>query len=226
LSTKSWLKYGALIMPGKKRVSSGSKASKTGADVKTLFQFKITLLNSKPPIWRRIQVHDGTLDKLHEHIQTAMGWMNCHLHQFKIDGQVYADPDLMEEDFEAWGCADSTSTMVSDVLPQNAKRCSFFYEYDFGDSWHHEVLFEGCPPPEPRFKYPRCLEGERACPPEDIGGIYGYYNYLAALADPKHEMHDAYLQWNGPFEPENFDSVKATRAMRKGLPDWRKEDPW
>jgi len=164
---------------------------------------------------------DCTLDKLHEHIQTAMGWTNSHLHQFEIDKQRYADPMLLEENFEELDCRDSTTTTLSDIVPKSGKRFQFIYEYDFGDSWNHEVLFEGCPNPEPGQKYPLCLEGEQACPPEDVGGIGGFYEYLQALADPKHEQHEQFLEWCGPFDPEAFDVGKATKAMKKGLPDWR-----
>ena len=108
---------------------------------KRVYQFKITLKGIKPPIWRRIQTKDCTLDKLHEHIQTAMGWTNSHLHQFKIAGQFYGDPMLLEENFEA--IEDSTATKVSKVVPKDGKQFEFQYEYDFGDGWEHEVLFEG-----------------------------------------------------------------------------------
>src|SRR5262249_26892291 len=126
-----------------------------------LYQFKITLLESHPPIWRRIQVQDCTLDKLHEHIQTAMGWTNSHLHHFRIGEQLYGDPDLMQENFEEMEYKDSTTTKISDILPRTGRRFRFQYEYDFGDSWYHEVLFEGVVRADPKVKYPLCLEGER-----------------------------------------------------------------
>ncbi|MFH1304708.1 MAG: plasmid pRiA4b ORF-3 family protein, partial [Planctomycetota bacterium] len=132
-----------------------------------LYQFKITLLGIEPPIWRRIQVQDCTLDKLHEHIQTAMGWDNMHLHQFEIKGERYGDPDLLDDGFGAFHCFDSTATILSQILPRTKKRFSFKYEYDFGDGWEHEILFEGRPSPQKKRKYPLCLEGEQACPPED-----------------------------------------------------------
>jgi len=201
--------------------SSKVKEPKAKAGANTLFQFKITLMDSTPPIWRRIQVMDCTLDKLHEHIQTAMGWTNSHLHQFEIDKQRYADRMLLEETFEEMGCLDSTTTMLSDVLPKNGKRFRFRYEYDFGDSWYHDIIFEGCPKPEPDQKYPLCLEGERACPPEDVGGIGGFYEFAEALANPKHKRHKELMEWNGPFDPDEFDAAKATKAMKKGLPNWR-----
>lgn len=109
-----------------------------------LYQFKITLLESQPPIWRRIQVKHCTLDRLHEHIQIAMGWTNRHLHQFRIDGERYGDPDLIDDGFEDFECVDSTITKINEIVPRDGKRFRFLYEYDFGDGWKHEVLFEGC----------------------------------------------------------------------------------
>jgi Plasmid pRiA4b ORF-3-like protein len=187
-----------------------------------VYEFKITLLDSHPPIWRRIQVKDGTLDKLHEHIQTAMGWTNSHLHHFRVGNQRYGDPDLMQENFEDLDYRDSTTTKISDLLPRGGQRFRIQYEYDFGDSWHHEVHFEGIVRAEARRKYPRCLEGARACPPEDVGGVWGYADFVEAIRSPEHEDHERMLEWvGGSFDPEAFDPVKATREMRRGLPNWR-----
>lgn len=188
----------------------------------TLFQFKITLLGTKPPIWRRIQVQDCTLDKLHEHIQMAMGWTNSHLHQFDINGKRYGDPELLDDGFDGFECVDSIKINLSEVLPKTKKRFAFKYEYDFGDDWEHEVLFEGTPPVDPKAKYPVCLEGERACPPEDCGGVWGYGDFLEAIRNPKHEEHENMLEWiGGSFDSEAFDAKQATKQMKKGLPDWR-----
>jgi len=186
-----------------------------------LYQFKITLLESQPPIWRRIQVKNCTLDKLHEHIQTAMGWTNSHLHQFEIDGERYGDPELLDDGFEDFHCVDSTVTKISEIIPKDGKRFKFTYEYDFGDDWQHEVIFEGCLRAEKGQRYPLCVEGQRACPPEDVGGVWGYAEFLEAIADPKHEQHDDFLEWAGDFDPEEFDAGKTTKEMRRGLPDWR-----
>lgn len=188
-----------------------------------VFQFKLTLLGAKPLIWRRIQVSDCTLDKLHEYIQTSMGWTNSHLHRFQIGEVRYADPMLMEEDFEEFGYKDSTSTMLSEIVPKGGKRLRFVYEYDFGDSWDHEVVFEGCPKAEAGRQYPICLEGERACPPEDCGGVAGYADFLDAIRDKTNEEREAMFEWvSGWFDPEEFDPVTATKSMKKGLPDWRR----
>jgi len=160
-----------------------------------LYQFKITLLESQPPIWRRIQVKNCTVDKLHERIQTAMGWTNSHLHQFEIDGERYGDPELIDDGFEDFECVDSTVTKISEIVPKDGKRFVFRYEYDFGNDWQHEVVFEGCLRAESGRRYPLCVEGERNCPPEDVGGVWGYGEFLEALADPKNEQHDDFVEW-------------------------------
>jgi Plasmid pRiA4b ORF-3-like protein len=189
-----------------------------------VYQFKITLLDTRPPVWRRIQVKDGTLDKFHEHIQTAMGWTNSHLHHFRVGEQLYGDPLLMQENFEDMEYEDSTTTKLSDILPKSGKRFRFDYEYDFGDSWHHDVLFEGCVRAEPGGRYPVCVEGARACPPEDVGGVWGYEEFVEAMADSDHERHEEFSGWiGGTFNPEAFDAATATQQMRRGLPDWHSE---
>ena len=127
----------------------------------------------------------------------------------------------MEENFEEMDYEDSTTTKISDILPKTGKRFRFEYEYDFGDSWQHEVLFEGCLQAEPGKRYPVCLEGARACPPEDVGGVWGYEEFLEAMADPSHERHDELREWvGGDFDPEAFDPAATTREMHTGIPDW------
>ena len=179
-----------------------------------LYQFKITLLDIHPLIWRRIQVPDGILAELHEGIQAAFGWENYHLHQFEIDGERYgplgSDDFAFDDDM-----LDEADVRLSELIPKSGRRTRWIYEYDFGDSWRHEVVFEGYPPPDAKLNYPRCVEGARACPPEDCGGPWGYPNYLEALADPDHEEHDDLLEWGGPFDPEMFDLKRATQAMQK-----------
>jgi len=174
-----------IVGQGKSQMDKGKKKLTKKPKTSSLYQFKITLRESNPPIWRRIQVQDCTLDDLHEHIQTAMGWMNSHLHQFEIDGKTYGDPLLLEDDVDQIEFTDSTKTRLSKILPADGKRFQFKYEYDFGDSWQHEILFEGTPAPEQGRKYPLCLEGERACPPEDAGGIRGYAEFSEGYRRPQ-----------------------------------------
>jgi hypothetical protein len=158
-----------------------------------------------------------SLAELHMLIQTAMGWTNSHLHQFEIKGKWYTDARLMMDDF---GAVDYQGVRVSDLIAEHGKRLRMGYDYDFGDSWRHEVVLEGESEPEPRVKYPRCIDGEHACPPEDIGGTPGFADYLEAINDPKHPEHENYLEWNGPFDFMDFDTKKATQRMKKGLPTW------
>ncbi len=200
----------------KKRPTAKPKKPKPTDNV---YQFKITLLGYKPLIWRRIQVQDCTLDKLHEHIQTAMGWTNSHLHHFQIKERWYGAPELMQENFGELNYRDSTKTMLSDIVPKRRKEFRFLYEYDFGDSWGHEILFEG--KVEAKAGLPMCLEGERACPPDDCGGVWGYPDFLEAIRNPKHQRHKEMLEWiGGKFDPDEFDAAAATKSMKKGLPDW------
>jgi hypothetical protein len=187
-----------------------------------LYQLRVKLLGVKPTIWRRIQVKDCTLDKLHEYIQTSMGWTNSHLHHFDVNGDVYGDPELMEDDFHNMNYRDSTITLLSAILPDDHQRYRFRYRYDFGDSWNHEIMFEGCPKLEKGRKYPLCVEGERACPPEDVGGTSGYAEFLETIVDRDGIERPEMLEWaDGWFDPDEFDAATATKSMWKGLPDWR-----
>lgn len=188
-----------------------------------VYQIKITLTDSGPPIWRGIETKDCTLDKLHEQIQTAMGWTNSHLHHFELDGQLYGDPFLMGDNYREFGYKNSSRTKLSDLAPPSGRGMRLDYEYDFGDSWHHDILLEKVKPAEPGVVYPRCIAGARACPPEDIGGIWGYAEFLEAMANRSHERHSEFIEWiGGPFDPEQFDPEAATSRMQDGLPDWRK----
>jgi hypothetical protein len=150
-----------------------------------------------------------------------MGWTNSHLYMFHIDGNCHGDLELLEDTLDDSETIDSNRTLIHEVVPRDGKRSQFEYEYDFGDCWEHEVIYEGSPKLTDPAHYPVCLEGERACPPENVGGAYGFEEYLEAVADPNHEAYDDCLEWNGTFEPDSFDPEAATRAMRKGLPDWR-----
>jgi hypothetical protein len=193
---------------------------------KRLYQFKITLLDFDPSIWRRIQVKDCSVDKLHECIQTAMGWTNSHLHRFEIQGIVCGDPELVCDNPESFVGTNSRETMVSQVVPQSGSRFHFSYEYDFGDRWRHEVVFEGCLASDGGVRYPMCLEGERCCPPEDVGGVSGYEEFREVIADSSHPEHDEWMTWaGGAFDPARFDPKAATQDMQRGLPDWRQLEP-
>jgi hypothetical protein len=193
------------------------QASDRGAEV---YRFKISLRDTKPVIWRRIETKNVTLEKLHELIQTAMGWTNSHMHQFEIAGAHYTDPRFMKGDFEDFGAFDYSGIRIGDLVIKHGPKLRMRYEYDFGDGWQHDVVLEKVTEAEPGAKYPRCIDGARACPPEDVGGVCGFADYVRAITNPKHSEYRELLEWNGPFDPARFDPATATRRMKKGLPAW------
>ncbi|MCK4393963.1 plasmid pRiA4b ORF-3 family protein [Candidatus Bipolaricaulota bacterium] len=173
-----------------------------------VFQFKIELLGVEPLIWRRIRVPgDYTFWDLHVAIQDAMGWLDYHLHAFRIVGSsvVIGIPDIEGDDPPDF--RPGWEVGVRDVFLHGSPLA--LYEYDFGDSWFHEVRLEGVYDVEKEVVYPRCLDGARRCPPEDCGGTYGYEDFLRAIGDPTDPEHDSLLEWiGGSFDPEEFDPSK------------------
>jgi hypothetical protein len=176
-----------------------------------IYQLKITLRDSKPPIWRRVLVTGSiNLYELHEVIQIVMGWTDSHLHQFIIGGECFSlpDPDAMRP------LKDELSFQLKQVAPQ--EKAKFIYEYDFGDSWEHQILVEKISQPDPEISYPICIKGKRACPPEDVGGMWGYEEFLEALNDPYHQKHDMFLDWWGQqFDSEAFDLEETNLGLRQ-----------
>ena len=166
-----------------------------------IYQLKITLDGLRPPVWRRVLVPATIkLDLLHEIIQNAMGWLDCHLHLFEIGGVMYSIPS---EDDEL-GMEDERRVSLKKALLKVGSKIK--YVYDYGDSWRHTILLEKVLPREEGTIYPRCVAGKRACPPEDVGGTWGYQEFIEAMADPEHEDHDDMLEWVGDeFDPAAFD---------------------
>ena len=176
-----------------------------------IYQIKVTLRHSKPPIWRRLLVSgNATLFDMHKTVQIAMGWTNSHLHQFIIAGRYYTLPS--EWDWEP--VIDERKYRLADIAP--SERRKFIYEYDFGDSWEHEIVVEKILPVDPQAKYPYCLKGKRARPPEDVGGVWGFAEFLEAMKDPQHEEHESYIEWwGGPYDPEEFDLEEVNEGLQE-----------
>jgi hypothetical protein len=176
-----------------------------------IYQIKVTLRRSKPPIWRRLLVSGGeTLYGLHKIIQTAMGWTNSHLHQFIIDDAYYSIPS----DFDWEPVIDERQYRIADIAA--AEQTKFIYEYDFGDGWEHDVLVEKILPVDPKADYPFCIKGKRACPPEDVGGVWGFDEFLAAMKDPDHEEHESYVEWwGGIYDPDDMDLVEINQLLQE-----------
>jgi len=176
-----------------------------------IYQIKVTLKGSKPPIWRRIQVPCNiTLAELHRILQAVMGWWDYHLHQFIVGRTYYGVPH--PDYYDYMEMRDENQVRLNQIADEGSK---FVYEYDFGDSWEHVLLVEKVLEPEPDRQYPVCIKGKRACPPEDVGGIWGYYSFLEAIQNPDHPEHEDYLEWvGGEFDPEAFDLDEVNAALR------------
>lgn len=179
---------------------------------KIVYQVKVTLNDFKPPIWRRILVADTTtLIQLHTILQIVMGWDGYHLHMFDINGQIYGNPD--DDEYGDMGTKNESRFRLNQLVGREGFK--FRYEYDFGDSWLHDLLVEKILPAEKDTHYPVCIAGKRACPPEDVGGIGGYGNFLDAIANPRHPEHREYKEWIGEnFDSERFDLDEVNDILR------------
>lgn len=182
-----------------------------------LYQLKITLQGTKPPIWRRILLPSSTdLGTLHQVIQRVMGWGNYHLHEFQVGGERFGEigPDL---DYERPKNEDRYT--LAQTLP--TIKAKMDYTYDFGDYWQHRIELEKILAPEAGQVYPVCVAGKRAGPPEDCGGVWGYQELIGIMANPKHPQHKEMKQWlGGPLEPEHFEVEEANQWLKPLQTKW------
>jgi Plasmid pRiA4b ORF-3-like protein len=178
-----------------------------------IIQLKVLLKGVRPPIWRRVMVlGDTTLFELHNIIQAVMGWDDYHLHAITINGQNYGTPE--DDMFGDFGTLDEADFRLDQLISSEGQR--FFYEYDFGDGWEHTILVEKLLSPEEGKHYPVCIKGKRACPPEDVGGIWGYGNFLEVIQNPDHGEHENFLEWiGGEFDPEEFNLEEVNKLLAR-----------
>lgn len=178
-----------------------------------VYQIKVTLRGSRPPIWRRFEILSNTkLGSVHRTLQIVMGWGNCHLYHFIVGDTCYGKPNPYDV---AHGEKDQTRVRLDQVLckPKDIIR----YEYDFGDSWLHDVVLERIRDRDLREQYPVILEAQGACPPEDVGGINGFYEFLVAISNPRHREHKYMKEWwGGPFDPRDYDIEERNEALLSG----------
>jgi hypothetical protein len=177
---------------------------------KSIVSLKVARRGTRPPVWRRLLVPGTmTLADLHQAIQAAMGWEDCHLHAFDIAGRQYGDRHAVDD------VADEKRPTLNSLVKSGIAR--FTYTYDFGDNWEHTVVIEKRPPPLGPTSYPTCVAGKRNCPPEDCGGPWGYEELLQILADPTHPERAEQIEWLGEeFDPDDFsvDIANATLNAR------------
>lgn len=177
-------------------------------DIRTDLEIRISLLDATPEIWRKFIVSsDVALPELHDLVQIVMGWDNCHLHAFTKDQITYGEPD---PDFDDESTTNELGVRIGSLLTEIGR--SLVYEYDFGDGWTHELRLEEIRKSSGRRAL--CLDGARACPPEDVGGIFGYVEFLQALGDSTHAQHSDYTTWIGfDFDSEHFSTEKVNEDI-------------
>ncbi|SDP02810.1 pRiA4b ORF-3-like protein [Lutimaribacter pacificus] len=173
----------------------------------------VSLAEIDPPIWRRLVVpSDWTLDRLHLVLQAAFSWTDSHLHEFRIGGLRYGDPDQLEDGFGGPQIFDYTGVRLADFTGQDL---TFNYLYDFGDDWTHVIRIEEWLSLDPLPRHAECTEGARARPPEDVGGPWSYADFLETTRDPNHEDHSSNLRWaGGHFDPDWFDKELINKDLR------------
>ncbi|HEY8111543.1 MAG TPA: plasmid pRiA4b ORF-3 family protein [Actinomycetes bacterium] len=174
-----------------------------------IFQLKVQLREVRPPVWRRVLVPgEMTLAELHEVVQVVMGWTDSHLHEFETGRACYGVPD---PDCGLDEVADESRVRLSRVAGEGSR---LRYAYDFGDGWQHDLIVEKVLRRRPGARYPCCVAGRRACPPEDVGGPWGYQDFLVAVGDPGHDEHEQWVEWaGGRFDPAEFDLAAVDEAL-------------
>ncbi len=183
----------------------------------SIARIKITLDDVEPKVLRRIEVPFSIrLDRLHLTIQAAMGWTNSHLYEIRARdvGWGMVDPDWGD------GPLDARKAKLIDVLEDVGVK-TLRYLYDFGDGWEHTIKIERLDDPIPGVIYPRLTEAKGRCPPEDVGGPWGYAEFLDALKDPEHERRAEILEWLGvEFDPNAVDAEALAADVEALAKSW------
>ena len=177
-----------------------------------LLLLHIELEQVQPAVWRRVVVPKRiTLSKLDRVIQIVMGWSDSHLHEFEIAGKRYGIPDPDD----AWNASLLTDKRMS-LAKSLGGADSFGYVYDFGDDWQHRIRVEKTLPAVACLQVPFCVDGANACPPEDVGGALGYFEFLMAIKDPGHPEHKTMRDWwGGDFDPRAFDCAPINARLKR-----------
>ena len=186
----------------------------------TIARLKITLARVKPAVLRRIEVpFDIRLDRLHLAIQAAMGWTNSHLYEIRAGDVGWSTP-YPDQDW-AGDFLDARKARLGDVLEDVGTK-TMRYLYDFGDGWEHTIKIERLVDPEPNAAYPRLIEAKGRCPPEDVGGPWGYAEFIEAMGDPKHERHDEFAGWidEDQFDPNAVDAGRLAEQVASLAAHW------
>ena len=176
-------------------------------------RLRISLDDIEPVIWRRVEVPlTATLKALHDVIQAAFGWEGYHLHLFAVGEERYGVPDPEGDSLRP--IHSEKGMRLAALIARGVER--FDYTYDFGDDWRHEIAVEAVGVEEPGAEYPRLLAGARRVPPEDVGGVPGYEEFVRAVTRPRHREHKAMLTWHGgPYDPDDIGEAEIVAALGK-----------
>jgi hypothetical protein len=200
---------GAICQIGGMTPSPKTAASDSINEIATV---RIELRDTDPLIWREVEVPTSiTLKVLHDVIQAVMGWFDYHLWEFTIGTQRYGLP--MDEDWGTEPRKEAAKVRLRDVL--KPPKTTIGYLYDFGDGWDHRLTVTGVRAGDPQAPYPRYLGGERNAPPEDCGGLPGFYDMLEALADPHHPNHTDAREWADDYDPDIVDQLPIKYALAR-----------
>jgi hypothetical protein len=177
-------------------------------------QIKISLDKTNPLIWRELLVpRDITFYKLHHVIQLTMSWTNAHLFEFKIEGYRIGEIFENMEELDDSHIINAKETKLITLVDKEGEQ--FKYEYDFGDGWNHTIILEKYKSLKPKHQLPFCVSGALKCPPEDCGGIPGFYDFLSVISDKHHPDHKNTKAWaGGKFDPAEFDLVKINKQLK------------
>ena len=209
------------ILPSRSRVimskstEPGSPASSDpGVPDDGIVRIRIDLRGSEPRIRRRVEVPVSVnFAHMHDIIQGSMGWLSYHLYEFTVGSQGYVDPGIFENP-EEYGHLDVRDLTLKTVIEQGIGK--FQYWYDFGDDWYHDVRIGKLRNRKAGMEYPAYIDGTGRCPPEDVGGVYGFMGFLEKIRDPEAEDHERMLEWyGGPFDPDDIDEEGIHASLRR-----------
>jgi len=206
-----WLSQTQLMPPTRFRFQALPRRSTT------VHELHVKLEGADPEVWRDVVVPSNfSLGELHCVLQIVMGWEDCHLHQFQIADACYT---TIDDEIDDWhpSALDEDLAKLGDVARVRAR---FSYEYDFGDSWEHVVQTRSISPIGEGLssEIPRCTAGAGACPPEDVGGIWGYAMAIESASNPGHEAHERYADWlPDAFDPERFELATVNAALERAF---------
>ena len=182
---------------------------------------RIELREIEPKVFRRVDVPlSSTLQALHEIIQITFDWWGYHLFEFDVGDRIYGEP-MFDDDLIDRRVYKAAGIRLRTLIDRGVER--FLYTYDFGDDWRHDIFIESVGDGEADIEYPAFVDGERRAPPEDVGGVTGFMEFLEAALDPLHEEHEPMVTWYGkPFDPGDIDErwmrlrLSTLAARRRG----------